>query len=103
MIALRLPTTAPAEYLQQLANVRPNTRMTKDANGQAYHNWCATGSDRRDYFDAEKMCLAAMEIACHYFPPTSFRHGNKPLFIRREWLAEAKLRNLLEQKRRPKE
>lgn len=86
-----LPVKASPDYLAQLENVVPNARMTKDGNGEAYQNWAAIGSNRRDFFDAEKMCLAAMEIACHYLPKTAFPNGNKPLFVRKEWLAEATL------------
>ena len=84
-----LPSEPSPEYLKQLTNVRPNLRMAKDGNGEAYHNWCAQGQDRRDYFDAEKMALAACDVGCAFIAPSNFRHGNKPLFWRREVLAEA--------------
>ena len=93
-----LPDKPPADYMQQLQNVVPNHRILKDANGEAYQNWAAMGNNRRDYFDAEKMCLAALDIACYYLPVSEFPHGNKPRFIRKEWIAEAILDAKLKKK-----
>lgn len=73
---------ASQDYMEQMGSMRPNTRMR---NGDAYVNWIAT--TRRDYFDAEKMALVALDVACYYIPPERFRFRNKPLFIRRELLA----------------
>ena len=73
---------ASRDYLEQMGSLRPNTRMR---NGDAYVNWIAT--TRRDYFDAEKMAMVALDVACFYIPPERFRFRSKPLFIRREMLA----------------
>lgn len=83
----QLPENPGREYFSQLEAVQPNSRMTKDGNGEAYQNWCAYGSARRDFFDAEKMALVALDVACFYLPPKSFVRKNKPMFIRKEWLA----------------
>lgn len=75
-----MPLDPPREYLQQVAAVRPNTRMSKNGSGDLYANWCARGRARRDYFDSEKMALCALDIACHYLPPQSFPLRRKPAF-----------------------
>lgn len=93
----QLPEQVSDVYFAQLTAVRPNLRMTKDGNGEAYQNWCAQGQQRRDFFDAEKMALVALDVACHYLPPTAFPTGNKPLFVRQEWL-----RQLIREKRAQK-
>ena len=81
-----LPLKLSTEYLQQLCNVRPNSRMQKDSAGQEYANWYA--NDRRDFFDAEKMALCALYIAAQYLPPHCYRAGHIPLFIAREKILE---------------
>ena len=86
--AWHLPHDIHPDYLQQIMNVGPNRRMMKDGNGEAYYNWCAIGTNRRDYFDAEKMNIPALYIACYYMQPIAFKKKNKPLFVRREWLRE---------------
>ena len=43
------------------------------------------------------MALVALDVACHYLPPTAFPTGNTPLFVRQEWL-----RQLLREKRAQK-
>ena len=90
-----LPMQVLPDYMQQLSNVRPNPRMTKDSNGQEYAQWAAFGGDRRDYFDAERMALCAMDIACDFFPPSSFASGHIPTFAARE-----KIMKILRQKKR---
>lgn len=94
-----LPNDPSPEYIKQITNVRPNTRM-KAENGEAYANWTTTGTGsdcRRDFLDAEKMALAACDIACAYIDASHFVKGNKPLFWRKEMLAE-----ILRKKQRPK-
>lgn len=90
-----LPVDAPADYLTQIANVGPNNRILKDGNGQLYQNWCATGTNRRDFFDAEKMCLVALDLAFHYAQPLAFAHRNKPKFLRLEVLNELRRKGQL--------
>lgn len=82
--AWTIPPTVPAAYLEQLASMQPNNRM-KDGNGQAFPYW-GPGNARHDYFDAEKMALAALDVACSAIPPARFRRGALPLFIRAEYL-----------------
>lgn len=76
-----LPPEPPAEYLQQMSNVRPNLHMGKDSTGMQYANWAAFGSSRRDYFDSEKMTLAALEIATTVIPANGWRFHHVPRFI----------------------
>ena len=83
-----LPVDASADYLTQIQNVGPNNRILKDGNGQLYQNWCATGTNRRDFFDAEKMVNVALDIAFTYAQPAAFAHKNKPKFLRLEVLNE---------------
>jgi len=82
-----LPLSVDDTYFQQLCAVKPNPRMTKDMNGDAYVNWAAYG--RRDYFDSEKMCLCAVDLAAEYLPPRQFVHGRLPTFLVREKVLEA--------------
>lgn len=91
-----IPMRLPASYLEQVASLQPNTRM-KSGNGESFNNWCPTSS-RHDYFDAEKMSLAALEVACHYIPPARFRRGNIPLFVRAEMLRALALKGLAAKK-----
>lgn len=83
-----LPIGVDEEYFRQLCNVQPNTRMGKDGNGFEYVNWHAFGGARRDFFDSEKMCLSALDIACSVFPPTLFPKHRIPTFIVRERLVK---------------
>ena len=83
-----LPVDASADYLTQIQNVGPNNRILKDGNGQLYQNWCATGTNRRDFFDAEKMVQVALDIVFNYAQPSAFAHKNKPKFLRLEVLNE---------------
>ena len=78
------PLTVDAEYLKQVNNVQPNTRMGKDENGWEYANWASFGNSRRDFFDSSKMALCAMEIACGILPASSFKHNRKPMFYVKE-------------------
>lgn len=81
-----LPTSVDEEYFKQLCNVQPNTRMGKDANGYEYVNWHAFGGARRDFFDAEKMALSALDISCSILPAHFFPRGRKPAFFVKEQL-----------------
>lgn len=86
-----LPLELDPEYFRQLCNVQPNTRMGKDGNGEAYVNWHAFGfNSRRDFFDAERMALAALDVACGILPPKAFAHGHLPNFWVREKLLKMK-------------
>lgn len=82
------PISCDPEYLKQVNNVQPNTRMGKDENGWEYPNWAAFGNARRDFFDASKMSLAAMEIACSLLHASAFPSGHKPAFYVREQIAK---------------
>ncbi|MBO4513512.1 MAG: phage terminase large subunit family protein [Victivallales bacterium] len=84
-----LPPTPDETYFQQLCSVKPNTRMSKDSNGYEYANWAAFGGARRDFFDAEKMCLCALDLAVDYLPPKQFARGRLPVFAAREKVIEA--------------
>lgn len=86
--AWHLPTSVDDEYFRQLCNVQPNTRMGKDGNGYEYVNWHAFGGARRDFFDSEKMALAAMDISCFVLPAHAFPSGHKPTYYVREQLAQ---------------
>ena len=74
-----IPMEISPDYLAQVGALCPNSRMR---NGDAFANWKEIG--RRDYFDAEKMAIVALDVACHFIPPDRFRFRNKPLFVRRE-------------------
>lgn len=78
------PKDVNPEYVKQINNVQPNTRMGKDENGWQYSEWASFGNSRRDFFDSSKMALAAMEIACTVLNPTAFTHSRKPAFWVRE-------------------
>lgn len=84
-----LPTDVDEEYFRQLCNVKPNTRMGKDGNGWEYANYAAFNGARRDFFDAEKMALCALDLALEYLPPSAFRFGRLPLFAAREKILAA--------------
>lgn len=84
-----IPEDASAAYLEQLAALQPNSRM-KAGNGEAFANWTPY-SIRHDYFDAEKMALCALDVACRYIPQHRFRRGAVPLFIRAEQLRQLAL------------
>lgn len=87
----RLPLKLDEEYFRQLCNVKPSKAL-KDGNGYDFANWCAYATDRRDYFDAEKMCFAALDVSCTFLPASMFRHGHKPKFwIKRELRRMARL------------
>lgn len=84
-----LPLNVDAEYFKQICNVKPNAHMSKDGNGMEFANWCVFGADRRDFFDAEKMCLAALDIAIAYLPQNQWVKGHIPLFAAKAKLLEA--------------
>ncbi len=79
-----IPQKLPAGYLEQVGAMQPNNRM-RGGNGEAFANWTPS-SVRHDFFDAEKMAIAAMEISCRLIPATHFRRGKIPLFMRVELL-----------------
>ena len=74
-----LPENPDPIYLQQLLSMKPNTRQTKDLNGMSFENWCTT-NERRDFWDAEKLILVGLDIACTYLPSAVFPLGHKPTF-----------------------
>lgn len=92
-----IPEDASPAYLEQLAAMQPNTRM-KVNNGAAFNNWTAS-SVRHDYFDAEKMALAALDVACRYIPAARFRRSAAPLFMRAEALRAVALARLAQKGR----
>ncbi len=86
-----LPAELDPQYFQELCNVQP-AKMTKDGSGYDFGNWCVYGAARRDYFDCEKMCYAALDVACTFLPAQAFRHGHKPKFwVQREIRKMARL------------
>lgn len=82
-----IPGDVSDQYFKELCAVRPNTRMSKDSNGLQYPNWCAV-NERRDFFDAEKMALVALDLAGSSFGPRNWRFGHVPAFMARQRLAE---------------
>lgn len=89
-----LPEHPDPTYLQQLMAMRPNTRQTKDMNGMSFENWCAN-SERKDFWDAEKMQMACFDIACSVFPATAFPAGHKPsAWVREQVLRLARRRKI---------
>lgn len=86
-----LPSELDPQYFQELCNVQP-AKMTKDGSGYDFGNWCTYGASRRDFFDCEKMCFAALDVACTFLPAQAFRHGHKPKFwVQREIRKMARL------------
>jgi len=86
---MHIPIEPDPEYLKQLSAVKPNYHMAKDGNGLAFQNWCVFGDARRDFFDAEKMALAGLDIACDRLPATAWVKGHIPTFMARRRLLEA--------------
>jgi hypothetical protein len=81
-------------YLQQVMAMRPNTRQTKDMNGMSFENWCSN-SERKDFWDAEKMNLACFDIACSVFPASAFPLGHKPkCWVRDQVIRLARMRKI---------
>ena len=80
----RIPHTVSKAYLEQVSAMQPNNRM-RSGNGESFNNW-TPNSVRHDFFDAEKMSITALEVACANIPPNRFKRGNIPLFIRAEML-----------------
>lgn len=83
-----IPATPDKAYLTQIAAMRPNTRL-KDGRGEAFGNW-NHGGERHDYFDTEKMSLAALDVASQLFPPERWTRGKLPAFILAELLRTAR-------------
>ena len=83
-----LPADIDDDYLRQIRSVQPSTRSQ---NGEAYANWKPQGGERHDYFDVEKQLMACCAIAeSALIAPSAFRHGTKPLFIRKSILMKLK-------------
>lgn len=87
-----IPEDASPSYLEQLGSMQPNNRL-KVRNGDAFNNWTPS-STRHDYFDAEKMSLTALDVACRYIPAHRFKRGAAPLFIRAEILRAIALQKM---------
>lgn len=90
------PAEPPAGYMEQVAAVRPNARL-RDGRGELFVNW-SPGSNRHDYFDAEKMAMLAVRVAADIFPPTVFTGGKVPAFILAERMRAAKRPETLRKK-----
>ena len=52
----------------------------QDGRNQEFQNWHSSHDARRDFFDSEKMLIAAVDIACQYVPAAGFGLGHKPKF-----------------------
>ena len=74
-----LPTAPDPAYASQLAAMRPNLRL-RDGRGAAFAAW-SPGSERHDYFDAEKMAVAAVDVAVAMVRPELWPHGRLPAYI----------------------
>ena len=79
-----IPSAPERAYLMQLAAMRPNQRM-RDGRGEAFANW-NPGAERHDFFDTEKMSLAALDVAAQLFAPNLWPKGRLPAFILAEML-----------------
>ena len=74
-----LPTAPDPAYASQLSAVRPNLRL-RDGRGAAFAAW-TPGSERHDYFDAEKMALAAVDVAAALYRPDQWPRKRLPAYI----------------------
>lgn len=87
------PAEPPAGYMEQMGAVRPNTRL-RDGRGQLFANWSA-GSNRHDFFDAEKMAMLAIRAAVDILPAYVFPAQKYPAFILAEKMRKiSRLNNL---------
>lgn len=88
-----LPHDVNADYFNQLCNVKPGSGNMQDGRNQEFQNWHSSHDARRDFFDSEKMLLAAVDIACKYVPANGFGLGHKPKFyVERELKKLARLK-----------
>lgn len=88
-----LPTDCNADYFQQLCSVKPANGSMKDGRNLEFPNWCSSQGQHRDFFDAEKMLLVALDVACKYVPAQGFALGHKPRFyVEREIKRLARLK-----------
>ena len=83
-----IPTAPDPVYASQLAAVRPNLRL-KDGRGAAFAAW-TPGSERHDYFDAEKMALAAVDVCVQLFRPDQWPRRRLPAYIVAETIRAAR-------------
>ena len=79
-----MPAQPDRNYISQMAAMKPNTRM-KDGRGEAFANWNPTG-ERHDYFDTEKMSIAALDVALQIYRPEQWARGRIPAFLLAELL-----------------
>lgn len=86
----RLPASVSQSYLDQVGNVHPSTNRL---HGDDFHLWTHSKGQRIDFFDAEKMCFAAFEIAAQFIPAQRWPRGRWPEFRQREVLAEMLRKN----------
>lgn len=74
-----LPTAPDPTYASQIAAMRPNTRM-KEGKGEAFAAW-SPGGERHDYFDAEKMALASVDVAMALYRPDQWPRRRFPAYL----------------------
>jgi hypothetical protein len=74
-----LPTAPDPAYASQLSAVRPNLRL-RDGRGAAFAAW-TPGSERHDYFAAEKMALAAVDVSAALYRPDQWPRKRLPAYI----------------------
>lgn len=75
-----LPPDIGQEYADHIRAVKPSNRRY---DGLEYDSWTA-GSDRHDFFDAEKMIFTLLDVASHHLPSAYWARGKMPLFLRKE-------------------
>ena len=83
-----IPAAPDKPYLTQIAAMRPNLRM-KDGRGEAFGNW-NPGAERHDYFDTEKMSLAAVDVCVQLFRPDQWPRRRLPAYIVAETIRAAR-------------
>ena len=83
-----IPAAPDKPYLTQIAAMRPNLRM-KDGRGEAFCNW-NPGAERHDYFDTEKMSLAAVDVCVQLFRPDQWPRRRLPAYIVAETIRAAR-------------
>ena len=83
-----LPTAPDPAYASQIAAVRPNLRL-RDGRGAMFAEW-SPGSERHDYFDAEKMALAAVDVAVQLYRPEQWPRRRLPAYIVAESIRAAR-------------
>ena len=75
-----IPHEVLADYFSQLCAVKPGSGNMKDGRNSEFMNWCSSAGARRDFFDAEKQVLVAVDVLCRVVPAQGFRFGRKPRF-----------------------